>query len=321
MHARLQGLGRFVQKASGVPHVGPRPVLKAMVGVTAGAVRLGLGVRQVAYRVADRAPRLLERRQEDRPPALREPGTDGAVAGGHAMTVPILASAELIEQERVVGVCRVGECPAGVDIRPEADEDDALTLLRNSKIGGVQEPMNHAVFNLAARGVVPIKSPKVIGPILVSAFRDGRMLQLQEDIPEIVGERLPRQTLHVLEDESPRPRLPNDAGGLAPHVAIVVMGAVKPANGKRLAWRPARHDIGRALVAREIQRADIGLGRCWPVADRRPRAAAVLTKRLATPLIAFDDDQRSESSHADADTKPAGSREQLNGAHRFPPTP
>jgi hypothetical protein len=70
------------------------------------------------------------------------------------------------------------------------------------------------------------------------------------------------------------------------------MCAVLPTKGKGLAWRPACHKLKKALMLAEIDAADIAFDGLRPIRDGQDSARTVLSDRIATPFVPFDDASR-----------------------------
>jgi len=69
------------------------------------------------------------------------------------------------------------------------------------------------------------------------------MGELKVNVLEIVGERLPHEALHVLEDEGLRPEFAHSAHRLWKHVALVQIAPVFPTHRERLARRATGNEI------------------------------------------------------------------------------
>jgi hypothetical protein len=118
--------------------------------------------------------------------------------------------------------------PFDPGVGAEADEEDALAPLGNAIVGGIQHPHHHAIVQafLGPLGVVVFEAREVEQPFLVLLRDEIRIGQPQPDVLEIVHETAASESLHVLEDEGPRPKLAHGADRLREHISAIKEGAV-----------------------------------------------------------------------------------------------
>jgi hypothetical protein len=79
------------------------------------------------------------------------------------------------------------------------------------------------------------------------------------DIGIVVGEALPKQPLHVLEDERLRSHFSHRAKGLREEISLVIVALVFSTQGERLARRTATNEIRLVLKWPEIVFRNISL--------------------------------------------------------------
>lgn len=128
--------------------IGPGAGAEFMVGE---GVRLIMRVREPDQSVTHR-PEALPRRgneAEVRGEALDARGVllrrRRASFLRHTVLIPILAGDPLLPKEPVQGVGSGGEAPLRPKVGPEPHDEDAVSVLRDPVLGGVQKPVNYAI--------------------------------------------------------------------------------------------------------------------------------------------------------------------------------
>src|SRR3990167_5468201 len=153
---------------------------------------------------------------------------------------------------------RPGKAPPNIQIGSKAYKDHALASLGHTVVGRVKDLDEHSVFwvLVPVRRVVLLKSGEVISPIFVIATSNGRVMELQFDVGKICRERGALKAFHVLEDKRLGPNFAYHANGLWPHISLIIMGAVLPAQGERLARWAATDEIDLTLQVGETLRSN-----------------------------------------------------------------
>jgi hypothetical protein len=133
-----------------------------------------------------------------------------------------------------------------------------------------------------------LKPRKMIQPLLLPSRNKVWKLELKQDIGEIIRERRPGQTSHILEDKGTRPSDPNAINGGGKHVSIIQESSMLASERERLAGRTAGYQID-SLECGEIEFPDITLNNLRPLTNGIYAALTILTKRGARVEVPFDD--------------------------------
>ena len=162
--------------------------------------------------------------------------------------------------------------------------------------------------------MVALQSTEVLFPCLVTGRDYVGVLKLQPDIFEVIAKRRPRQPLHILKDECPRPRLPYRPDRLREHVASIVVGPMFAPHRKRLTGRSAGHQVQQPVIGAEINLAHIAL-RQAPMLHTGRISRLIFPDRVATITVPLDHPIGPEPRLMQADAQPPSTRKQLDRSH------
>src|SRR6266508_2253210 len=142
------------------------------------------------------------------------------------MLAPVF-TVELRPDERVAAVRGFGPVPGDIEVEAEPDDEDPVSDLRKSIVGGVDNrvPDRVDLRRVPTGDPYSVKATLVVWPVLVALGAQGRGLELREDIPQVGGEGRSGERLDILDDEGARPRLTKRPEDLGEEVALIVMSA------------------------------------------------------------------------------------------------
>src|SRR5690606_36920668 len=134
----------------------------------------------------------------------------------------------------------------GDGVPAEADEEDAMTLLRNAVISGIGlvdvDAVAESGIGVSGEFLVPLETLKVLLPADIGGGGEFGEFHLELDVFNVVGERGAEESANVLENEGAGPDFRDGTDGLGKHVARVVHARCFTAHGEGLAGRAARDE-------------------------------------------------------------------------------
>jgi len=193
---------------------------------------------------------------------------DGRRKGGlgaltNAPALPVGVGDELLDEELLFAVGGLREGPFGLDIGAEADEEDAVTLLGDSVVGGVCLVDVDAVAEIRtpcpAALFMALEASEVLIPTDVFGDWESGELHLEPDEFDVVGEGGTKKASNVFEDEGSWFDFGDGANGLREHVTDVVHASSFAAHREGLARRAASDKVNSAVLG-EIDLANVGAG-------------------------------------------------------------
>ena len=208
----------------------------------------------------------------------------------------------------------LGKRPFDTEIGPETHDDQPGPLLRHAKIGGVENAHRYPVrqFRRPALQCPMLPQPIcMIDPALILPSGQLGESQMSEYVFQVSGEGGALEASHVFEYKRSWSQLAHSANRLREHVAPVEGAMVLSAEGKWLAWRPARYEINFGCKRLVTQIANIAFAQSPALHCGMIRLLVGAYRRAGMP-VPVNHQFMAESGPAQSHAETASAHEQFD---------